>query len=687
MLGVKRALRSAVKGVLRRRRRRAPTYTEEELLRRAEEFNRSAETHWQSIDADPAGRSHVLNKPVSTVSDTPDIFYRLGLLLAELKVGVGHTVLDFGAGSCWLSSCLNRLRCRTVSIDVSPTALKLGKELFSLDQRHRLDLAPAFLPYDGHRIPLPDQSVDRAVCFDAFHHVPNQDEVLSELFRVLKPGGRAVFAEPGEEHSHMDQSLYETERCGVLENDLDLADLIPRARRFGFDEVYVKPYPDVSLRFDAARYLRFMSGSDGLFPVDEVRDSLRHFAVFTLIKGEEVHDSRAPGKLRARIELRDPAGPRRGAPGAPLEVALRVKNTGDTTWLHERDSLGGYVTLGGHLLDETGHEMRRGFFRTLLPRPVAPGETVELTARLPMPLRHGRYGVRLDLVDEWIAWFEQHGSETPTIDVEVEGELDSRQATGLSGALEREGGAGRVECVPGGRVRVRVRAFNTGDARWLHSTGGAQGAVKLGGRLVGDEGVTPLPERAVLSEPVASGDSVSLLFDAAVPERPGRYTLELDLVSEGVCWFADEGGSRLDVPVEVVDVAPDSDRPGTLRARIEGGDDAPLTVTAGGRSRLVLRVTNTGNTRWLHEPQPAAGQVVVGGHLTDAEGRMLDYDFLRAPLPRPVAPGDSVEVQVDLPAPAAPGRYRVVLDLVDEGIAWFGSWGSPVLELDLRVTA
>src|SRR4029079_5946278 len=132
---------------------------------------------------------------------------RLGLVLSELRLGIGHTVLDFAAGSCWLSSFLNRLRCRTVSIDVSATALELGRELFRLDPRHRLDLEPQFLPYDGHRIPLPDAWVYRVACCDPFHHVPNQDEVLRELFRVLRPGGRVVFAEPGEGHSHMDQSL------------------------------------------------------------------------------------------------------------------------------------------------------------------------------------------------------------------------------------------------------------------------------------------------------------------------------------------------------------------------------------------------------------------------------------------------------------------------------------------------
>ncbi|HSF02629.1 MAG TPA: class I SAM-dependent methyltransferase, partial [Solirubrobacterales bacterium] len=79
-------------------------------------------------------------------------------MMAELRLGPGLDVLDFGAGSCWLSSCLNRLGCRTVAVDVSEAALELGQELFALDGRHRGDLEPRFLAYDGHRLPLPDRS-------------------------------------------------------------------------------------------------------------------------------------------------------------------------------------------------------------------------------------------------------------------------------------------------------------------------------------------------------------------------------------------------------------------------------------------------------------------------------------------------------------------------------------------------
>jgi len=202
-----------------------PTYSEAELLSRADEFNRNAELHWQTISREPDARRHVLNKPLSTVRDTPGILYRVGLVLHELDLGLGMTVVDFGAGSCWFSSLMNRLRCRTISVDVSETALAFGREMFENDPRHEMELNPRFVKYSGRELDIPSESVDRIVCFDSFHHVPNQTEVLREFFRILRQGGRLVMGEPGEGHAHSDQGAYETEIHGVLENDIHLDDL------------------------------------------------------------------------------------------------------------------------------------------------------------------------------------------------------------------------------------------------------------------------------------------------------------------------------------------------------------------------------------------------------------------------------------------------------------------------------
>src|SRR5437763_14016401 len=49
---------------------------------------------------------------------------------------------------------------------------------------------------DIHNLHLADSSVDRAHTDRVLQHVADPSTVLAETRRVLRPGGRAVFAEP-----------------------------------------------------------------------------------------------------------------------------------------------------------------------------------------------------------------------------------------------------------------------------------------------------------------------------------------------------------------------------------------------------------------------------------------------------------------------------------------------------------
>jgi len=678
-----RYLKLAVRALVTTHVHEHPTYSAEELLARAEEFNANAEKHWRKIASDAAGHAHVLNKPFSTVRDTPGILYKLGLVLSELDLGVGQTVLDFGAGSCWLSSSLNRLRCRTVAVDVSPTALLLGEELFRADSRHDMALDPQFLPYDGHKIPLPSQSVDRAVCFDSFHHVPNQEEVLAELFRVLRPGGRLVLAEPGEGHAHMDQSVFETEAHGVLENDLHLDDLVARARATGFDLFTVKPYPDAgAFSFPVETYFAFMDGDDGVYPLQLLRENLRHFFIMVLAKGEPRVDSRNPRVLRATIAPE--ASSLAGVATTELPFRVRVTNAGDTTWLHEETRAGGYVMLGGHLLDEEQEIVSRGFLRAALPRDVKPGETVLVDARLPVPAKPGRYVVQLDMVDEFVAWFEQCGSKV----VETPLRVEPRPSPRLAASLELVARAPSGPVDPGAPIALTVRARNTGTGAWAVGAPGQHGTVSLGARLLDAGGRTMVQDyvRVPLPRSIAPEEEATLSAEVPAPPEPGQYRLQLDLVAEGVCWFAHAGSAPLDLIVETTGRTPDSLHPGTLSAAIElKPARGEVSLGPGAEVPLSLRVTNTGNTLWLHAPGNHRGHVALGGHLLGEDRVSRNHDFLRIPLSRAVPPGESVDLAGAFQAPEEPGRYIVELDMVDEGIAWFGTRGSPTATILLTV--
>jgi hypothetical protein len=92
---------------------------------------------------------------------------RFGYLLYHLDHQPFHTVLDFGAGMCWMTAILSRTGCRVIALDGSATALRLGAEALRQaglpEDPQRIHL----LSYDGFRMPLKDTAVDRIACYTA----------------------------------------------------------------------------------------------------------------------------------------------------------------------------------------------------------------------------------------------------------------------------------------------------------------------------------------------------------------------------------------------------------------------------------------------------------------------------------------------------------------------------------------
>jgi uncharacterized protein (DUF3820 family) len=400
-----------------------------------------------------------------------------------------------------------------------------------------------------------------------------------------------------------------------------------------------------------------------------------------------VYDSRNPRTLKAEITLLEPERLRTATAGQHLSLRARARNTGDSIWRHKIVGVGGYVMLGAHLYGEAGQPVTPNLSRAALPRDVAPGETVELDLDVPVPERRGRFVLRLDMVSEWLAWFAQVGSPTPEYPLVVEGYADSRAPHRLRAHIERLT-QGPLRSGPGAALAVPLRVTNTGDTVWREAPAGAPGTVALGGHLQDTAGASVSYDffRAPLWRGLGPDESAEGTCTFAAPPVPGRYRLEIDLVAEGVCWFAHHGSPTAWLDVEVTDEVPDSRHPGVLRAEIVPTGGRPLRVSAGDTVRLEVRVTNHGNTRWLHEKVPEGGYVALGGHLKDDTGALVDLDFLRAALPRAVAPGETAVVIAEVQGPARPGQYRLELDMVDEGVAWFAQRGSASVEVDLLVS-
>lgn len=516
------------------------------IARSTDTYNDAAERHWAAMAADPQARRAQQQKPFANPREAPAMLYRLGLALEALDLGVGQTVLDFGAGSCWLSLALNRLGCRTVSVDVSRSALDLGAEAFARDPYVRPDLSPRFLPYDGRTLPLEDDSIDRVICFDAFHHVPNPVEILAELFRVLRRGGRLVMAEPGVGHADSDAAHFETAHYGVLENELVLDELLADARRAGFQQFELKPYADVdNLVLTAEAHASLLAGDHSLFPLQHVVAGMRRLHVLAMLKPGSHRDSRCPGVLKARI---DPLGGSliKGHAGKEVSLAIRIANAGDTLWLAQEDHVGGgYVSLGGHLHDGDGRALRVGHFTQRLPRDVAPGECVDMVARFGLPEAAGRFLLGLDLVDDRITWFSQVGSPTAELTLDVTWS-DSRDPHRFEARMEPVGPFPPAASLAGFPLHLRIT--NAGDTTWLEGPQDHQGTVSVGVQQLRPDGQIANRDyfRISLPRSVTPGEAVEVR--ATVPLWPeAGHLFAIDLVAEHICWFSHHGSRGLTI--------------------------------------------------------------------------------------------------------------------------------------------
>lgn len=370
-----------------------------------EELIRSADKYFATMTLS----SEQCRKPFSNPSDSIYLTRHLGLVLEAADLFRGARVMEFGCGTGWLTLGLAAMGCDAVGVDISPKALQLAEGLKAARGPAQPGKAE-FLAFDGHRLPLPDDSVDRIVCFDAFHHVRDQGATLKEFSRVLRNGGRAAFLEPGPNHSKTPMSQAEMAAHKVIENDVSMEEVTHYALEAGLD----KPQMLVQLqRPFTVSVDDFNAWTSGGVPKDwstrfsdTLQAQLTDSQCFFIYKGQPTRDSRRADGLAATLELvsacRTPT-----ATGVGIRLELRVRNSGSRAWITA--AMPGQVNLGVQVLGPDGELVNNNFARLKLPGgPVAPGETVTVSGTIREPALPD-YQLRLDLVAELVAWFADLG--------------------------------------------------------------------------------------------------------------------------------------------------------------------------------------------------------------------------------------------------------------------------------------
>jgi hypothetical protein len=97
-------------------------------------------------------------------------------------------------------------------------------------------------------------------------------------------------------------------------------------------------------------------------------------------------------------------------------------------------------------------------------------------------------------------------------------------------------------------------------------------------------------------------------------------------------------------------------------------------------------VKNDSSYPWLaRERTGGPYQVSLANHWLDHDGKLIIHDDGRAALLRELKPGEQVELNLVVNAPKTPGDYLLELDMLQEGVSWFGLKGSPTLRLPVRI--
>jgi hypothetical protein len=115
-------------------------------------------------------------------------------------------------------------------------------------------------------------------------------------------------------------------------------------------------------------------------------------------------------------------------------------------------------------------------------------------------------------------------------------------------------------------------------------------------------------------------------------------------------------------------------------------EGAPQVLRPGESARVKIRVTNTCDSVWSAEGGDEGEYRVTASSRWLGGEQALTGEAARALLPRDVRPGETEEVWVPVAAPSRPGRYTLVLSLVQERVAWFCDVGGGEARLSILVT-
>jgi hypothetical protein len=119
--------------------------------------------------------------------------------------------------------------------------------------------------------------------------------------------------------------------------------------------------------------------------------------------------------------------------------------------------------------------------------------------------------------------------------------------------------------------------------------------------------------------------------------------------------------------------------------------DQQLKLRAGQKESIAVKVKNTSNAIWWQRGGETNDRpdnkfyIALGNRWLDKDGKPTSETEGHNGIIKDLKPGEEIEMPLQITAPKQPGDYTLNLDMVQEGVTWFGEKGSPTTKVKVTV--
>jgi SAM-dependent methyltransferase len=124
-----------------------------------------------------------------TTCARPLVFEHVHRYAVACALAEGKRVLDIACGEGYGANLLGRIASKVIGVDLDPTTIEHARRKYR-------DRNLEFLIGDCLNIPCADASIDLVASFETIEHIADHDRFLSEIKRVLAPGGVVIISSP-----------------------------------------------------------------------------------------------------------------------------------------------------------------------------------------------------------------------------------------------------------------------------------------------------------------------------------------------------------------------------------------------------------------------------------------------------------------------------------------------------------